>query len=724
MASSSGTMARSSSMSGSLGPSSCRTSSAGLHSLATAGLNGDGCLHSLAPAGLDGAAQLHPCGASGESASRGHPYEVVLAGPTTVGSSELKDLAAVLADSAESRLALQAAASACEAAEVCTSADLALAGSGNVLPQDIRNLILGGCVVPGSNQALEDLFVASRNGLEGNLALMSRRLASGGGCLASATLGVACTGTPGSRAERRIASAVSGTRVLQAKWPRKGTEEVDPSLRAKESARLKAALDRCFDLLQKLGDKSPRFQRVAGAREAGTKGAVRLQENAFIGNFSSYRSLDGARRKFEAYLVFFTGLRLDPFSPSEWDLAAWISDQAEKGASGPRRALQALAWAEKAFELDLRISAPLVQAQRSSGQAVDRAKPKPAKMATIQMLTDMEKLVFDAPSVLLRCWAGAFTALGHGVLRWSDLQHSEEIALTTDAVFGTTWKMKGKKVQTPWAALRIGFSGRDWGKGWLTALALAGLPGADFTLRAPNHDWTDFQERIADFHDAQAALRVLLVTSGLDLKLAMSFTCHSWRHLYPTAGNQLDLTPENIDSMGRWQPGGGMSDLYDSRACVSELLQKSKVVSAVASGWRLVDPGCVPVKLPPSSTRPARPSRRLRDRAPVVPQMAVLFVMNTKKAKLHGYAGGVYTMCRQWRCGDRGCPTLDAEFVTMTQTDLPDFETCRSCAIQHKCVFPSVASSSTAAGCSTRTPASPSPLSSSSSGSSSSRSSA
>ena len=89
-------------------------------------------------------------------------------------------------------------------------------------------------------------------------------------------------------------------------------------------------------------------------------------------------------------------------------------------------------------------------------------------MATMQMVLDMEDLVFEAPSLLLRCWAGAFAALGHGVLRWADLQHSEDITLTTDAVFGVTWRMKGKSIKTPWAALRKGFSTRDWGGAWVT----------------------------------------------------------------------------------------------------------------------------------------------------------------------------------------------------------------------------------------------------------------
>ena len=59
-------------------------------------------------------------------------------------------------------------------------------------------------------------------------------------------------------------------------------------------------------------------------------------------------------------------------------------------------------------------------------------------MATIEMLKSMEQKVFDAP--FLRCWAGAFVAMGHGVLRWSDLQHTENMNLTKDALFGTTWK--------------------------------------------------------------------------------------------------------------------------------------------------------------------------------------------------------------------------------------------------------------------------------------------
>ena len=91
-------------------------------------------------------------------------------------------------------------------------------------------------------------------------------------------------------------------------------------------------------------------------------------------------------------------------------------------------------------------------------------------MATPEMLKMMEDFTFSASTPLWRSWAGVFAALGHGCLRWCDLQRSKDLFLTEDSVFGRTWKMKGKKVSTAWAALRLGLSSSDWGEAWLTAL--------------------------------------------------------------------------------------------------------------------------------------------------------------------------------------------------------------------------------------------------------------
>ena len=167
----------------------------------------------------------------------------------------------------------------------------------------------------------------------------------------------------------------------------------------------------------------------------------------------------------------------------------------------------------------------------------------------------------------------------------------------------------------------------------------------------------------------------------------MTYSCHSFRHLYPTAGKQLDANSNDIESRGRWQPCGGMSERYDSKACVAELLQKTKVVSAVSSGWALVDPGCVPSKPPPTPTLP--PHHRPRPAAPrgPEPQDMKCYVMNVAKGKLHGYSDGLYTMCRQWRCGERDSPSMDALFVPVDEAGLLHFVACRPCSI-HKCIFP------------------------------------
>ena len=46
-----------------------------------------------------------------------------------------------------------------------------------------------------------------------------------------------------------------------------------------------------------------------------------------------------------------------------------------------------------------------------------------------KMLVCFEELFFSAPSSILQCWAGVQVVLGHGVLRWSDLQHSKDSTL-------------------------------------------------------------------------------------------------------------------------------------------------------------------------------------------------------------------------------------------------------------------------------------------------------
>ena len=55
--------------------------------------------------------------------------------------------------------------------------------------------------------------------------------------------------------------------------------------------------------------------------------------------------------------------------------------------------------------------------------------------------------------------------------------------------------MKKRSVQVPWAAFRIGVSGRDWAVKWLEVLSYHGLRGKDFVILAPLHTQTEIKQR-------------------------------------------------------------------------------------------------------------------------------------------------------------------------------------------------------------------------------------
>ena len=163
-----------------------------------------------------------------EAASGGSPGKGAvptgLASHTVVASHGLGGLAAVLTTCDEDRLALRAAASALEAAGVYEPADLALAGSGDDLPQGTRALILEGCQVPGVEKALEVMFVAARQGMEGNFALMSRRLTPAVRGPPPPAPAAGWSGLSGTRAECRVRTAAFGPAPTVSKRVRTGGE--------------------------------------------------------------------------------------------------------------------------------------------------------------------------------------------------------------------------------------------------------------------------------------------------------------------------------------------------------------------------------------------------------------------------------------------------------------------------------------------------------------------
>ena len=151
-----------------------------------------------------GAAQASPEGAPGGPASK-HP-SVGLAGsvcvsgmnPPTASPDGLAGLAAVLGSTSKDRLALQAAKAALKGVGITDPVDLALIGSGDTLPSDVLQEVLGDCRDEAVVVALVSMFQAARKGLEGNLTLMARRaVPTGAPCSTTAQVHKASMGVQG-----------------------------------------------------------------------------------------------------------------------------------------------------------------------------------------------------------------------------------------------------------------------------------------------------------------------------------------------------------------------------------------------------------------------------------------------------------------------------------------------------------------------------------------------
>ena len=111
---------------------------------------------------------------------------------------------------------------------------------------------------------------------------------------------------------------------------------------------------------------------------------------------------------------------------SEWQVASWLRHQAVVNKPRGSAAYLSLRWVECSFGVDLRASSELVRSQRTAfGNRSRLAPPVPARCPTEEQVLLWEQLVRDDRStIFVKAFAGAFCALAHGMLRWSDLQRS------------------------------------------------------------------------------------------------------------------------------------------------------------------------------------------------------------------------------------------------------------------------------------------------------------
>jgi hypothetical protein len=261
---------------------------------------------------------------------------------------------------------------------------------------------------------------------------------------------------------------------------------------------------------------------------------------------------------------------IDPFA-----LAAWARGRIVGGPKTARASVrQVLNLIQAATGVDTHVNHPLVKGQLSAAVAscaVDEPL-EPAREVSVEMMVKFENLVFSGPTPQVRCYSGFFALLGASSLRASDAQRTRDLAVTENAVIGTS-RMKGKVAWTRWFADLSGFGCSGWAQEWLSVLGDEGLPGGDFVLRAVTATMDGWLDRPAEYADIRRALHLILITFlGIVPQEAVTFNPHGFRHIMVSIGQQLRpfgiVSEEDLERLGHWDSPGippGFSRDYGGR---------------------------------------------------------------------------------------------------------------------------------------------------------------
>ena len=121
-----------------------------------------------------------------------------------------------------------------------------------------------------------------------------------------------------------------------------------------------------------------------------------LQAAALQSSLSGSVSILQMRRCAEIYFSQFQSLGWNPWFPTEWQVAAFLQDTRVRRTTHANRMLRALEWIQACFGFETHFSAVFVRSQvsGSSSAAGECPLPKPARMATVEMLVCFEELFF------------------------------------------------------------------------------------------------------------------------------------------------------------------------------------------------------------------------------------------------------------------------------------------------------------------------------------------
>ena len=211
--------------------------------------------------------------------------------------------------------------------------DLAMAGCGNILPESVIGQLLPADADEASREALNVIFDVGRRALPGSRRLCLRQLRNKQGTsevqtgMASSSLlhpvGLSNTlATQASRLQNRLSRSLvcSGGQVFSK------AHSLDFSLQSKRSSEFTWAVERCFLFLEELGTHCPRYNVCFSAPVPAMETNRQLQAAAFQSSFSGSVSILQMRKCAEIYFSQFKSLGLDPWFPTEWQVAAFLQD--------------------------------------------------------------------------------------------------------------------------------------------------------------------------------------------------------------------------------------------------------------------------------------------------------------------------------------------------------------------------------------------------------------
>ena len=225
-------------------------------------------------------------------------------------------------------------------------------------------------------------------------------------------------------------------------------------------------VDKGIALVYYLDEAAPRLQALRRRSSANTAEADLLLMRDIVQNkIQSPVTLARIIRDAAVLIKHIQSISIAFMDISAWDIATYLQLEKQRSKGRPANAHRAAVWLSEVADFKWDVRDPLVMAQ-IDGASIPGASPLPTPAAcpTLEMVRDLEIMVFDGPMPVVRVLAGFIVLMAHGCLRCADAQHSRDLHLTSDAIIGTTWRMKRKRRQQLWAALRVGVSGRDWGR--------------------------------------------------------------------------------------------------------------------------------------------------------------------------------------------------------------------------------------------------------------------